>query len=83
MRHPQMASVLSFPPPRTRERSELTLTLTPLHSEYQGRCHGIRPITRPHPPRYPSKPQATFIATFWRTSENSSSRDCLIIRNSL
>jgi hypothetical protein len=74
MRHPQLASVFSFPPPRTRERSRLTLTLTPLHSEYQGRCHGIRPISGAHPYRHASKPQGTFIVTFWRTSENSPSR---------
>ena len=63
-----------FPPPRTRERSRLTLTLTLLHSEYQSRCHGIRPISGAHPHRHPSKPQGTFIATFWLTSRNSPSK---------
>ncbi len=61
---PDWPARVLIPPSETQERSRLSVTLTPLHGEYQGRCHVSGPISGAHPHRHPSKPQETFIATF-------------------
>jgi hypothetical protein len=51
------------------------LTLTPLHSDYQARCHGSNPISRAHPPWHLSKPQSTFIAVLLPNFVESPTRE--------